>query len=348
MVPTQRSTSYLVSVERVSVSPSRTLSAINLSPSCFFRPTVLADAETEEELLIALTVATNRFNHNDKKAHDLEVQDGVAHALIQTLTRSLQSVDTTSSEQTWFGQPRALQLSILCNALEMVLRCSSSTLKDYMDGLSGTLFPALGTLTKLFLSFDTTTPIPAVALSSIAKMLKRLANHVSGSVEKLASAAIVLLNQKLPFADIRVDAACAIATLVSRPSKNDQDPLQLKLLTSYSTTITTLTTAIRAEDDVCANEVGEALYGATSKSMVFRCQVAKRTDTVRALLKAMAQEGTRMIALKTISALLCCQKCLHHFHTLYATSGKLLLCGISRIGCTDQNKDWIQQLTVPF
>ena len=70
------------------------------------------------EVKRAMIPALKKFNHRDKYKHNLELENGAATALYQKLVIALASCER--------GEDAYVEIGMVCSALEMVYRCSSS------------------------------------------------------------------------------------------------------------------------------------------------------------------------------------------------------------------------------
>lgn len=83
-------------------------------------------AVTKSQRKNAVEYAVKKFNHRDKDQHNIELEMGAANALYQKLI-----VAFSSKEQ---GKNSYSEMGLICSALEMVYRCSSSArAKSFAD-----------------------------------------------------------------------------------------------------------------------------------------------------------------------------------------------------------------------
>jgi hypothetical protein len=324
---------------------------INDLLTCFsFAPstTVLAEAESPEELLITLTTASTTLNHFDTEMHDLELQTGVAHALIRMLERTLifQHKNGQKYYRNCLGQARALRLAVLCSALEMVFRCSSETLKEHLNqgGLKtlvdGSLLGSFSKIIEIFLSWEGQSTVRNIALSKSTRVIHLIASHSALFPDKIVASLFAMLNASVT-SDIRVDVSCAIAVL-SVHSKNKFGVQFLKPFARVSSNlISTLTTASACLLDHPSRDVINAMFNLASGSSELRAKMSKRRDTIQVIVALMARSQTRCTAMRIALLLLSCEESLVQLQNTHSVNGTYLLDGLARmagVGSDEKNE----------
>ena len=299
---------------------------------------MLAEAESPEELLITLTTASTTLNHFDTEMHDLELQTGVAHALIRMLERTLifQHENGQKYYRNCLGQARALRLAVLCSALEMVFRCSSETLKEHLNqgGLKtlvdDSLLDSFEKLIEIFLSWEEQSTIRNIALSKSTKVILLIGSHSALFPDKIVASLFAMLNANVT-SDIRVDVSCAIAVL-SVHSKNEFGVHFLKPFARVSSNlISTLTTASACLMEYPSRDVINAMFDLASGSSELRAKMSKRRDTIQVVVALMARTQTRCTAMRIALLLLSCEESLVLLQNTTWGNGTFLLDGLARM-----------------
>ena len=299
---------------------------------------MLAEAESPEELLITLTTASTTLNHFDTEMHDLELQTGVAHALIRMLERTLifQHENGQKYYRNCLGQARALRLAVLCSALEMVFRCSSETLKEHLNqgGLKtlvdDSLLDSFEKLIEIFLSWEEQSTIRNIALSKSTKVIRLIGSHSALFPDKIVASLFAMLNANVT-SDIRVDVSCAIAVL-SVHSKNEFGVHFLKPFARVSSNlISTLTTASACLMEYPSRDVINAMFDLASGSSELRAKMSKRRDTIQVVVALMARTQTRCTAMRIALLLLSCEESLVLLQNTTWGNGTFLLDGLARM-----------------
>ncbi|KAI2510684.1 hypothetical protein MHU86_3795 [Fragilaria crotonensis] len=306
----------------------------------------LADADTPVELLRSLTNASKQFNHSDKHVHDHEVQDGVAYALVRTLTSNLvlwhDQGDTSFLSA--LGYERALRISILCTALERVLQCSHKVLVAHLEGLIGLdLLPSLVRIVEIFLPYHNACIVRDVALSKTSRILYLVSKHAIDFPKEIVSVLRRLMRADVT-SDARIDAACAVASLMAHPRVSEFPHLMKELINSAPFVISTLSTASESAPEEQLPDVSRALLQTARSSRTCLLRISSRRDTVVNIVQLMQLKATQSDALRLTALLLNCDATAKNLWRSNPSSGLIVLRGLTMVARTDHavldsNKD---------
>jgi hypothetical protein len=284
-----------------------------------------------QDLLEPLTLILNQLDHNEEAAHDEEVKQGMATILVMMLHKTmLQPGDQLYRAK--IGRSRALRVSILCTALEMVFRCSPTTMKAYVDTKPAEMLPSLLTVIELFMSRCGSNTVREVVLNKTTRILNRLCIHglfIEDFIEKdLIRALMVLLKADLP-TDTRIDASCALASLAA--GRNVKHRTLQKITHASRSLISTLTTAASSVPQYQAEEIFDALVNLASSIDMVLVHMARRGCTLRVVCQGMRsvkpelRHNSYMIAKNLL-------RCNASFVELFATkpaNGRIILQGLT-------------------
>ncbi len=293
------------------------------------------------ELLRSLTNASKQFNHSDRHAHDDEVQDGVANALVRTLTSNLflcHDQGNTSFLVT-LGHERALRISILCTALERVLQCSHKVLVTHLQDLIGLhLLTSLVRIVEIFLPYHKSSVVRDVALSKTSRILYLVSKNAIDFPKEIASVLRRLMRADVS-SDARIDAACAVASLMVHPRISDVPHLMKELIKSAPFVISTLSTASESAPDEQLPDVSRALLQIARSSRTSLLRISSRRDTVVNVVQLMQRSATQSDALRLTALLLNCDATAKNLWSSSPSTGLLVLQGLTKVARTDHVMD---------
>lgn len=310
--------------------------------------TELADAETPEALLKSLTIASKKFSQGDKKDHDHALQDGVAHALVRTLRNSL--VLRSKRGNKFFvetlTQGTALRISIVCAALEKVLHCSDTVLVAYIEDLvRQDLLPTLAQVVDIYLPHDDSLTVRDVALSKTSRILYLVSKHALGFPADIVPTLGKLINAGVA-SDVRIDAACSIASLLAHPQINRNTSKLPALVSMLPVVISTLSTAAGSAPLQQRPEISKALLQVARTSNVALVKMSKRRDTIVNIGAFMHKGNTRTDALKIAALLLNCQTSSTQLRVASPSHGVRILQGLATVAQTADMHVTSQELAV--
>ena len=228
------------------------------------------------------------------------------------------------------GRSRALRVSILCSALEMVLRCSQDTMKEYADNKSAEMFSTLLHVIEIFASKRGYSTVREVALSKTARIMHRICAQGVTIGDNGVETLLMLLKADVS-TDTRTDASCALASLAVTGSKKHFRNHIRKIEKMPSPLISTLTTAASSAPDNQVEEVLDALLNLASSSEIIRVKMVKRTCTLRLLGQSMksAMPEIRCNAFMIAKCLLRCDATFVELFAATPLNGHRLLQGLT-------------------
>jgi hypothetical protein len=243
-----------------------------------------AIAKTEpHDHLGSLTLLLNQLDHDEEATHDEEVEQGMATSLVMMLHKTmLQPGD--QQYRGHIGRSRALRVSIICSALEIVFRCSATTMKAYIDTKPAEMLPTLLTVIELFMSRCGSNTVREVVLHKTTRILNRLCVHGLSIEKDLVKALMVLLKADLS-TDTRIDASCALASLAA--TSNVKHSTLEKIEHASRSLVSTLTTAASSVPHYQAEEIFDALVNLASSMDIVLVHIARRGCTLRVLCQGM-------------------------------------------------------------
>lgn len=250
----------------------------------------LKGAETKEDILVMLTNVADRFDEQDKDGLDRDVRDGQADLLVQGINQRLLLRPHCSRSRKYYRKTledsQGLQVSVLCRALDMVLRCSDQALEECVPSLQDDLSLSLPALLDIFASWKGDSIVRLVTLASTMRIIRRFGPLVPQAATSLVRALLSLLDANFP-SDIRVDAACAAVNFLETKDGRGGDSVVKMIEKDASTIISILSTAALAADD---DSLGDILHSlscmVTCPSL--RTKLAKRRCAVLMVIKHLA------------------------------------------------------------
>ena len=308
----------------------------------------LADADTPVELLRSLTAASKQFNHSDKSVHDLEMQDGVAHALVRTLTSNLvlRCEHGDKSFLVTLSYERALRISILCSALERVFQCSNKVLVAHLEDLiSEDLLPSLVRIVELFLPHNTSFVVRDVALSKTSRMLYLVAKNALEFPNEIVPVLGSLMRADAS-SNARIDAACAVAALMAHPRVAEFPHLKKDLITAGPFVISTLSTASESAPEEQLPGVSRALLQIARNTRTCLLRICSRRDTVVNIVQLMQIRATQSDALRLTALLLSCDATANNLWNSNPSTGLLVLQGLTKVARADHTQDRNKDLAI--
>jgi hypothetical protein len=206
-----------------------------------FLPTVIVDlkdaVESKEDILVILTKLSKKFDHQDEQLHDQAVRNGTARTLLRQLHRRLTEKPPhktlLQTDLIVLEESRALPMAILLSAIDTVLRCSDKVLQANMTQLQDDLGTCLPRIVETFACWRGETTIKLVTLSCTIRIMRRVGPFMVLNLRTFTKSLLRLLDNTSSAQDIRIDAACAIASYIGN---DDSTARQHRATTAAATT----------------------------------------------------------------------------------------------------------------
>ena len=296
-----------------------------------------------QDLLGTLTLILNQLDHDKEATHDAEVKQGMATDLLQMLHNTLLHPGNQLYRRR-VGRSRALRVSVICSALEMVFRCSPTEMKAYVDTKPAEMLPTFLALIEVFISRPGSSTVREVVLNKTARILSRLCNNGISIDKELVEALLVLVKADL-LSDTRIDASCALASLAAR-SKNKHSILQEIKPVSRSL-VSTLTTAASSLPENQAEEIFGALVNLASSMDIVLVLMAKRGCTLRVLCQGMkaVKPELRHSSFMIAKSLLRCNDSFVELFSIKPVNGRILLKGLTTAALSEDESEMQHYIT---
>lgn len=300
-------------------------------------PSPLADmlgAEQKHQDLESLTLILKYLDHGNEATHNEELKQGMATFLIQVLHKTLRrthpgDIDSLNVYRDHIGGSRAVRVSIICSALEMVFRCSDAAMNSFVDTLPAETLPTLVILVEIFAAQNGShNTARDVVLNKVARILNRLCTHGIPIRIVVVEALFVLLKGPT---DTRIDAASALARLAARRNDRLHHCTIPRIEKVSRSLITTLTIAASSLPKDQVEDVLDALLHLANSSDAILVNIARRAGTLRVLGQCMKsarpeiRRNSFMIAERLLT-------CIDGFTELFAgqpLNGKVLSQGLA-------------------
>ena len=234
----------------------------------------------------------------------MEVEQGVAAGLARTLHNTLliHNLSGRSCYRNSLNDNEGLHIAVLSSSLAMVLRCSKVTLASHVHKFQAELILSLQRITEIFLSWVGDATIQQIVLSNTAKIVGYILPHVRCAAEKLVGILTEILKGNVS-ADIRIDAASAIARFFEDPECPVLPEVLTKLEENASLLISILSTASIAPLEDGLEDAMIGLYKLAQVARVIRTKMVKRRCTILAVTRYLSSAD----AMKRDHALRFCQ-----------------------------------------
>lgn len=296
---------------------------------------IIASTEEKQQDVETLTILLNHLDQSDETTHDKEVKQGVATYLIQQLHNALRRTNTLYRDR--LGRSRALRVSLLISALEMVLRCSGSTMYKFIEIMPIETLPTIVILVEIF-DAEKQSVIRDVVLQKVARILNRLCTH--GIPIRIVVIEALFLLLKGP-TDTRIDAACALASLAAR--RGDKlHPCTIPRIVKFSPSlISTLSIAASSLPEEQVESILDAILNLASSSNDVVVNIAQRFGTLRVFNQSMkstipeVRRNSYMIA----SSLLRCSAGFTELFAVQPVNGKILLQGLAKAAMNEEEPE---------
>lgn len=247
-------------------------------------------AEQKQQDLESLSMILNHLDHDDTETHDEEVKQGMASFLVKVLHNTLRRRSTDNPNDSYFINgiyrdclrgSRALRVSIICTALEMIFRCSDPTMNAFIDSMPRETIPTLVILVEIISAQSCSRTVRDVILSKVARILKKLCTN--GTPIRIVLVEALLSLHVRGETDTRIDAACAIASIATRKHDSLHRCTIPRIEQMAHSLVTTLTIAASSLPEEQVDDVLEALLNLSTSSSLILVNVARRIGTVRVL-----------------------------------------------------------------
>jgi hypothetical protein len=254
----------------------------------------LKTAESKEDTLVLLDNVSKYFGHQDTAKHDEEVKNGTAQGFAKSLHRHflLRPLVESSNRKydTRVDPTRALQVAVLCKAIDKMLRCSDETLKKYGTAFAKQdLVPSLPRVIDMLTHWKGDGTIRLVTLSSAIRIMRRVESVVDQPLTRFVEAACILLQDEFP-SDIRVDAAHALAQFLGKDSTKTGQLIHLLTKETCSRLVSILSTSAAATSKENAKESMDAILK-LSRSAMLCSKIAKRRCCILAIRRNLFHEN---------------------------------------------------------
>lgn len=226
---------------------------------------------------------------NSDETPPLELDVGAVKILVEALHNEL--IIWRNGSQTryraYLEPSDALFIALICSSLDRHLQCpNDSKLEEVLLVVNDEMIPSLKAVIRLFVPwFTCDTTVRNITLSKSARIISRITNHIHCGHHELFDALVPVLQCHMA-PDIRVDAACAVATLFYYLEKRAMVPGEVESLM-----ISTLTTAAISVSDDRLEEVVWALTYLVAFVPNTRAKIAKRRCSILAINKLMAHSN---------------------------------------------------------
>lgn len=199
-----------------------------------YSTTDLKTAETKDDILAQLNKANVRFDDIDQEQLDDEIKSGSAQSLARSLHHRLLvrplllhhhqgNIKGNSKRLSYFqtlNTTSTLQVMVLCNVIDQLIRRSDLSMSDYgpqfVDDLSASLPRVVKILALGESESSCHSTIRFVTISSCIRIMRRIVTAASAS--PFIDALLILFNDRVATthvpSDILIDAACAITSFV--------------------------------------------------------------------------------------------------------------------------------------
>lgn len=302
-------------------------------------------AERKQQDLESLTLLLNHLDHYDEETHDEEVKQGLASFLVKVLHKTLRR--TNPGESGWLDsvyrdhlrRSRALRVSIICTALEMVLRCSDSAMNAFVRTMPLETIPTLVILVEIFSSDNGSRTVRDVVLNKAARILCCLCTHGIPIRIVLVEALFALfLKGEM---DTKIDAACALASIASRRSDKLHHSIIPRIEKISYSLISTLSTAASSLPGDQVECVLDALLNLSNSSDCILVNTARRNGTMHMLNQSMKSRRPeiRRNAMVIAERLL---RCVTGFTELFSAqphNGETLVRGLASAAMNDDETE---------
>eukprot|EP00545_Synedropsis_sp_CCMP1620_P005429 CAMPEP_0119008940 /NCGR_PEP_ID=MMETSP1176-20130426/4032_1 /TAXON_ID=265551 /ORGANISM="Synedropsis recta cf, Strain CCMP1620" /LENGTH=462 /DNA_ID=CAMNT_0006961361 /DNA_START=302 /DNA_END=1690 /DNA_ORIENTATION=+ len=227
----------------------------------------------------------------------------------------------------------------------MVLQCSKAVLIAYIeDFISQDLLTSLAQVVNLFLPHDTSSKVRDVALSKVSRIFYLVSKHALEFPQGMVSSIRKLLKSDVS-SDARIDAACAIAGLLSHPQVKKHRTVSKELIAMSPVVVSTLSTAAESSPEEQLPEISKALVQIARSSKASLVNTSKRRDTIVNIARLIERENTRSDALKVAALLLNCKASATNLRSSNPSSGIVLLRAVAKVAQTVVHEP-VQELAV--
>jgi hypothetical protein len=302
-------------------------------------------AKQKQQDLGSLTLLLNHLDHYDEETHDEEVKQGLASFLVKVLHKTLRR--TNPGESGWLdsvyrdhlGKTRALRVSIICTALEMVLRCSDSAMNAFIHTMPLFTMPTLVILVEIFSSDNGSRTVRDVVLNKVARIFCRLCIHdiPIGIVLVEALFALFLKGET----DTKIDAACALASMASRRSDKLHHSVIPRIEKISYALISTLSTAASSLPGDQVECVLDALLNLSNSSEVILVNITRLNSTMQMLNQSMksTRPEIRRNAMMIAERLLRCFTGFTELFSVEPHNGETLVRGLASAAMNDDETE---------
>jgi len=245
--------------------------------------------QTKEDALVLLANVPRQFGHNDQERHDNEIMNGTVKLLAEILYQQLTHHSATgdSHYRSKLDPITKLHIAATCNAIEMILKgCSDKILSENIHRIHDEIAPSLPRLVTILASQNEST-VRSVTLSTCVKIMRRVGKYVDNAIIAFACALLLLLEQRVP-SDVRVDAACAVASFLDAEEIARRQDLVRVIEDNSSVLISILSTGAMAVQKEHLEDCLGGLVSLARGTSVLRSKLLKRRCVILVIRNLLA------------------------------------------------------------
>jgi hypothetical protein len=296
----------------------------------------------------------SRLNISNPEANDIEVQDGAACRLTEMLYAELCVTNTHDKEyQEPLIQEEAIRLSMICTLLQKLLEYSNIDLSVSMvELIKAGIVPMLERVVEIFLTTSLQSDTARdVALSKTARIFYLVAKHMNDFQQDMVRPVQrLLLNTALP-SDVRIDAACSVATLLAHHhhhNKVETGSVDLQTLETKLAPIalSILSTAAGSAPFEQLSEISRAMLYLARNSQICLERISTRRNTLLNVTRLLDTFPTQLDALKLCALLFNCEITASNLIDRDPSTTLLLIRSLSKVAQETINHDPNKDLSV--
>lgn len=248
--------------------------------------TDLEAAETKADTLVLLGNVSKHFGCESVEKRVEWVKDGTAEGFSKSLHDQFVLRPTKGNKRRTMESTRALQVAVLCKALNKILRCPKDELQTHGSAyVREYLVPSLPRVLETMVNWKGDATIRVLTLINTLRVMKRIEPISHPPVSRFIQSCCLLLGDRLP-SEVTVDASLAIAQFVNYKPSSTYESIQAispetqnRLISILSTSATTVSNS-RVRESVFA-------IGMLAKSPIFCSKMSKRRCCALAIQRNM-------------------------------------------------------------
>lgn len=246
--------------------------------------------------MVLLENVSNQFDHHETSRHDNAMKNGTAQGFARSLHQQFMQNPLGEASNVRYSlrlaHTRALQIAVMCRALDNILRCSDKALEKHgRKFVNEHLVPSLPRGIKILAHWKGDSTLRLVTLSSAIRILRRIAPF---SDKQPVETMCLLLQDNMP-SDIRIDAAHALADFL----EYDAVPLQKEVWSRLVSILSTSAT-VSSKGHESLDAIARLL-----KFTPFRAKLAQRRSCIVGIQKSLVHDDseTRKLAIEIATSL---------------------------------------------